>query len=59
MTNPIITNPNLVDVSGDNESCVVMMNKIDYYNKLQEMVDAGIRNEIYKVTEDFRQLKSI
>lgn len=54
MTNPIITNPNLVDVSGDNESCVVMMNKIDYYNKLQEMVNAGIRNEIYKVTEDFR-----
>ena len=38
----IITNPNLVDVSGDNESCVVMMNNIDYYNKLQEMVNTPV-----------------
>ena len=28
------------------------MNKIDYHNKLQEMINNGIRNGIYKVTED-------
>ena len=31
----IIKDPNLVVVSGDKESCVVIMNKSDYQNKMQ------------------------
>ena len=30
------------------------MSKIDYHNKLQEMINEGIGNGIYKVTEDKR-----
>ena len=39
-------------VSGDKESCVVLMNKTGYQYKLQKMVDDGIKNGIYKVAED-------
>ena len=43
---------NLVVVSGDKESCVVIMNKSDYQNKMQQMINDGIRDGIYKVTAD-------
>ena len=39
-------------VSGDKESCVVIMNKSDYQNKMQQMINDGIRDGIYKVTAD-------
>ena len=39
-------------VSGDKESCVVIMNKSDYQNKMQQMIHDGIRDGIYKVTAD-------
>ena len=39
-------------VSGDKESCVVIMNKSDYQNKMQQMINDGIRDGIYKVTVD-------
>ena len=39
-------------VSGDKESCVVIMNKNDYRNKMQQMINDGKRDGIYKVTED-------
>ena len=39
-------------VSGDEESCVVIMNKNDYQNKMQQMINDGIRDGIYKVTVD-------
>ena len=48
----IIKDPNLVVVSGDKESCVVMMNKSDYQNKMQQMINDGIRAGIYKLTVD-------
>ena len=39
-------------VSGDKESCVVIMNKNDYQNKMQQMINDGIHGGIYKVTVD-------
>ena len=42
----------MVVVSGDKESCVVLIDKTDYQDKLQKMVDDGIINGIYKVAED-------
>ena len=43
---------NLVVLSGDKESCVVLIGKTDYQDKLQNMVDYGIKIGIYKVAED-------
>ena len=48
----IIKDPNLAVVSGDKESCVVIMNKSDYQNKMQQRINDGIRDGIYKVTVD-------
>ena len=39
-------------ISGDKESCVVIMNKSDYQNKIQQMINDGICDGIYKVTVD-------
>ena len=39
-------------VSGDKESCVVIMNKSDYQNQMQQMMNDGIGDGIYKVTVD-------
>ena len=47
----IITEPNLKVVYGDQKPCVVIMNKIAYHIKSQEMINNGIRNKIYKVVE--------
>ena len=50
-------------VSGDKESCVVIMNKSDYQNKMQQMMNDGIGDGIYKVTventlDDWKTFKS-
>ena len=42
----------MVVVFGDKESCVVLIDKTDYQDKLQKMVEDGIKNGIYKVAED-------
>ena len=39
-------------IPGDKDSCIVIMNKADYHNKLQEMIDDGIKNGTYTPTED-------
>ena len=44
--------PNLVVSSGDKESCVFTMNKIDCQNKIHEMINDSIHEGIYKETED-------
>ena len=48
----IVNDKNLVVVSGDKESCVILIDKTDYQDNLQKMVDDGIKNGIYKVAED-------
>ena len=39
-------------VSRDKESFVVLIDKTDYQDKLQKMIDDGIKNGIYKVAKD-------
>ena len=48
----IIKDPNLVVVSGDKERYVVILNKSDYWNKMQQTINGGIHDGIYKVTVD-------
>ena len=48
----IINDANIAVVSGDKESYVVIMNRSDYFKKLQHMIDEGIENGVYIVTED-------
>ena len=46
----IINDRNIV-VSWDKGSYVVIMNHNDYFKKLQHMIDEGIENGVYIVTE--------
>ena len=46
----IIRNLNIAVVSGDQEPCVVIMNKSDYKDKKQQMIKGGMRDGICKVT---------
>ena len=39
-------------VSGDKESCLVLIDKANYQDNLQKMVEDGIKDSIYKVAED-------
>ena len=48
----IIKDPNLVAVSVDKKSCLVIMNKGDYQNEMQQMINDGIRDGISEVTAD-------
>ena len=45
----LIRNDDTVLVSGDNKSCVVVMRKTDYINKMQGMINDDIVNGLYKV----------
>ena len=48
----IINELNIAVVYGDNESCVIIINRSDYFKNLQHMMDEGIENGDYIVTED-------
>ena len=48
----IINNKDIAVVRGDKDSCVVVMDKQDYVDKLQRMIDDGIRDGIYEPTTD-------
>ena len=49
----IINDPtNIAVVSGDKESCVVIMNRSYYFQQLQHMIDEGIENGVYSLTKD-------
>ncbi|XP_066924595.1 uncharacterized protein [Clytia hemisphaerica] len=48
----LMNNENLAIVSGDKDSCVVIMNRNDYYSKIQEMIDKGIQDKVYEPTTD-------
>ena len=52
MFGSLINGPSIAVVSGDKESCVVIMNGCDCFKKLQHMIDEGIQNGVYIVTED-------
>ena len=56
----LASDPDLVVLSGDKDSSVVIMQRADYVNKLETMIEEGITNEKYMVTEDntLKDLKS-
>ena len=43
---------NIAAVSGDKESCIVIMNRSDCFKKLQHMIDEGIQNGVFIAAED-------
>ena len=56
----LATDPDLVVLSGDKDSSVVIMQRADYINKLETMIEEGIANGKYVATEDntLKDLKS-
>ena len=46
----ITTDPDLVVLSGDKDSSVVIMQRADYVNKLKTMIEEGMANRKYVVT---------
>ena len=46
----LIKDENVVVVPGDKDSCVIVMNKSDYVQKLQDMIDEGINRGVYTQT---------
>ena len=48
----IVNDKKLIVVSGDKELCVVLIDRTDYQDKLQTIVDDDIKSVIYKVAED-------
>ena len=56
----LASDPDLVVLSGDKDSSVVIMQRADYVNKLETMIEEGITNGKYMVTEDntLKDLKS-
>jgi hypothetical protein len=45
-------NPDIVILEGDKESATVIMNKLDYVNKMNEMIEKGIQDGTYVDSED-------
>ena len=48
----MINNDKLAIVSGDKDSCVVILTREDYNDKLEAMLNDGISKGIYAHTED-------
>lgn len=46
----LIKNDDVVIVSGDKNSCVLVMDKTDYVTKLEEMINEGISKGVYTPT---------
>ena len=56
----MVRDKDLVLLNGDNDSQVVVMNRIDYNNTMQKIIDDGIKSKIYEETADhtFKDLKN-
>ena len=48
----LIKNKNLCVLSGDKDSCVIIMNKQDYIQKLEDMLHEGIKRRTYEWSID-------
>ena len=48
----LIRNKDIVILKGDKDSSIVIMNKSDYINKLEEMITEGIEKGVYEISED-------
>ena len=56
----MVRDKDLVLLNGDKDSQVVVMNRIDYNNTMQKIIDDGIKSKIYEETADhtFKDLKN-
>ena len=48
----MIIDKDLVLLNGDKDSSIVVMNRIDYNNIMQKMIDDGIKNKLDEETAD-------
>ena len=48
----LIKNKNLCVLSGEKNSCVIIMNKQDYIQKLENMLNKGIKRRTYELSTD-------
>ena len=48
----MIIDKDLVLLNGDKDSSIVVMNRIDYNNIMQKMIDDGIKNKLHEETAD-------
>ena len=48
----LINNPEVVILEGDKETAIVIMNKIAYVNKMNQMINDGIRDGTYTESMD-------
>ena len=48
----LIKDKNLCVLSGDKDSCVIIMNKQDYIQKLEDMLNEGIKRGTYERSTD-------
>ena len=48
----LLNDENIVIVKGDKDSCVVVMDKSDYMNKMNDMIKKGIEDGTYEETVD-------
>ena len=46
------TNREIVILSGDKDSCVVILNREDYVRKVDDLLEEGISDGVYELTED-------
>ena len=55
----LIKDDTLVVIPGDKDSCVIIMDKVDYVTKMEETINNGIQKGVYAETEDntLRDLK--
>ena len=51
-TKSLRDNKNIVILSGDKDSSIVIMNKIDYDKKVEQMINEGIEQGKYEESED-------
>ena len=54
-TKSLQDNKNTVILSGDKDSSIVVMNKKDYYKKVEEMINERIEQRKYEETGDKRK----
>ena len=52
LLNRLRKNENIVVISADKEPCTVILNKTDYFNKLNAMISEGISKDNYVETVD-------
>ena len=48
----LVQDDTLVVINFDKDSCVIIMDKVDYVTKMEEMINNGMQKGVYVETED-------